>query len=154
MNTRLINRVVEHITKFPETYNQNIVAEECEISKQTPCGAIACFGGWTVLLGVPKSERHEAAQEHVALREAGRLLGLTGDESKFLFDISESDDPKENLRIIKRRLKAINQGRKIATRAIADWKKISEYVNSLNPPDAEVDIKTEDTGRLCYNVEF
>jgi hypothetical protein len=93
LNDKLINKVLEHITKFPESYDQNDVASPCNVSKGTPCGAMGCFGGWAILLGVPRKQRNELANKSLDLRDA----------------------PEEDLRTIKGRVKTIREARKKLT---------------------------------------
>jgi hypothetical protein len=108
LNDKLINRVIEHITKFPESYDQNDVASSCEVEKGTPCGAMACFGGWTVLLSdIPKKERQNRVSE-VDLGRAEELLGLTEEEADFLFD-GATGTAKSDLKTVKQRVKEIRK---------------------------------------------
>jgi len=108
LNDKLINRVIEHITKFPESYDQNDVASPCEIEKGTPCGATACFGGWAVFLAeIPKKERQDRAPE-VDLGRAQDLLGLTDLEGNFLFE-GATGSAKSDLKTLKQRVKEIRR---------------------------------------------
>jgi hypothetical protein len=109
LNDKLINRVIEHITKFPESYDQNDVAMSCEITKKTPCGSIGCFGGWAVLLGVPKKDRQKMAP-NVHWGTAAEVLGLTNDESDFLFE-GATGNPKADLKVVKERVSRIRETR-------------------------------------------
>jgi hypothetical protein len=111
LNDTLINRVIEHITKFPESYDQNDVAISCEITKKTPCGSIGCFGGWAVLLGVPKEHRQKMAPK-IHLGAAADVLGLTDDESDFLFE-GATGNPKADLKVVKERVARIRETREL-----------------------------------------
>lgn len=111
LNERLISKVLDHIKAFPGSYDQNEVASSCSITKKTPCGAIGCFGGWAVLLGMKKSERHYEA-DNVDLATAEELLGLTSDEADFLF-AGGSGVASEDRRTIERRLKDIRDARQL-----------------------------------------
>jgi hypothetical protein len=109
LNERLIGKVLKHIKAFPETYNQNIVADSCDVTKKTPCGAIGCFGGWAVLLGIPKRQRSDKV-DSVDLDTARDLLNLTEKEADYLFDES-TGSPRKDYRIILKRLEAIRKSR-------------------------------------------
>jgi hypothetical protein len=111
LNERLITRVMQHIKKFPESYNQNTVADSCDKTKGTPCGAIGCFGGWAVMLGMPMRDRHDNAAHGVMLDDARDVVGLTEDEANYLFD-SATGVPKSDYKIIQDRLKNIHNARK------------------------------------------
>jgi hypothetical protein len=84
LNEALIRKTLKHIKEFPESYDQNDVASECDVTKKTPCGAIGCFGGWMVLLSKPRKAR-QAFADNVDLEEARELAGLTSEEADFLF---------------------------------------------------------------------
>ena len=111
LNEPLIAKVLEHIKRFPEAYDQNDVARSCSISKGTPCGAIGCFGGWAVLFGYPKRERSDVA-ESVDLDEAAEVLGLKEDEANFLFDVA-TGNPKDDYKTIVKRLADIRNARTV-----------------------------------------
>jgi hypothetical protein len=116
LNENLIKKVLEHIRRFPESYDQNDVARSCDVTKKTPCGAIGCFGGWTVLIGIPKSKRQHKAflidnGNGLALNKARDLLGLTDCEADFLFDMG-SGNARQDYQLIQRRLKHIREARK------------------------------------------
>jgi len=113
LNERLIAKVLEHIKAFPDSYNQNIISEETEVTKRTPCGAIGCFGGWTVLLNAPKKERPILASSEVDLSEAGELLGLTRKEQDYLFK-GASGNPRKDYKTILQRLDNIRAAREVA----------------------------------------
>jgi|SRR6267142_4627648 len=111
LNERLITKVLAHIKAFPEAYDQNDVADSCSVTKGTPCGAIGCFGGWAVLLGFRKSERHDVAQG-VDLSDARDLLGLEENEANHLF-ATASGNPKKDYKTIVKRLAEIRAARKL-----------------------------------------
>jgi len=111
LNEALIRKTLKHIKDFPESYDQDTVASECEITKKTPCGAIGCFGVWMVLLSKPKKER-QAFAESVDLDAARDLAGLTEEEADFLFDTTGSGDSKKDYKTIVKRLEHIRAQRK------------------------------------------
>jgi hypothetical protein len=114
LNERLIAKVLEHIKAFPESYNQNIVSVETEVTKKTPCGAIGCFGGWAVLLTNPKSQRPILAASEIDLSEAKELVGLTSEEGEYLFDVAEGNS-KRDYKTIVGRLNNIRAAREVAS---------------------------------------
>ena len=132
LNEKLIGKVLKHIKAFPRSYEQDIVSRECEVTKQTPCGAIGCFGGWAFLLSQPKKKRQRLAQEQEdeeTLPKAAKLLGLTGDESEFLFDTTANYDPKEDYKVIQRRLTHIRKSRALAIKKQNSWTKSPSWMN-------------------------
>jgi hypothetical protein len=112
VNVPLINEVLAYIKKFPDTYDQNAVANSVPVTKENKCGAIGCFGGWAVLLSMPLKKRHEYADD-VTLNKAQKLLGLTPEEGNFLFG-GASGDPVDDYNLIKRRLTHIRESRCVA----------------------------------------
>jgi hypothetical protein len=109
LNEPLIKETLAHIKRFPGSYDQSDVATACDVTRETPCGAIGCFGGWMVLLGAAKTKRHDLAPK-VTLDKAQRLGGFTSQEADYLFDVA-GDDPKENYAIIVERLRNIREAR-------------------------------------------
>jgi hypothetical protein len=110
LNERLITKVLKHIKAFPHSYDQDDTASSCDVTKKTPCGAIACFGGWAVLLAMKKNERSSFTNE-VSLDDAQDVLGLTGDEANYLFATTGTRSPRRDYRIIIKRLKEIRTAR-------------------------------------------
>jgi hypothetical protein len=152
LNIKELNKAVRHITKFPETYYQNDITRTCNVTQQTPCGAIGCLGGWLVLLHHPVQNRHRiAAQggtwngEHFGVKLLGpepstaqSIAGLSRGEALFLFAGADGEDAKKNIKIIKRRIVQIRKARnKIA--------ELNKFFNSLP------DIKTEGEYRFKTN---
>jgi hypothetical protein len=137
LNERLINRTIEHIQVFPESYNQNEITKQCEVTKKTPCGAIGCFGGWGLLLSAPKSQRYELAANEGDLVKAAKLFGFTEEEGDYIF-AGGSGDPKEDLRTIKSRLKNIRNARGLLN------KKVSQLPEEATVSGGELSVEVED----------
>ena len=113
LNERLIGKVLAHIKAFPETYNQNEVAISCKVDAATPCGAIGCFGGWAVLLGVPKEQRSELACT-VQLDTAKDLVGFTENEADYVFaTVYGNHNAKKDYKTIVARLNEVRRARTI-----------------------------------------
>ena len=133
LNERLITKVLQHIKKFPESYEQDIISRECDKTKQTPCGAVGCFGGWAYLLSQPQKKRHQLASNDVhVLQEARKLLGLTGDESDFLFDTTGNSNPRADYKLIQKRLTHIRESRAVAIEKEKLLNKIDQLDEKIN----------------------
>jgi hypothetical protein len=133
LNEKLLNCVLEHIEREVERgstkYNQNdwgvvnwsLVAkaeavgedEACDID-QTMCGSGACFAGWACMLSMPvkewrKTMHADAFSWHL---EGQRRLGLTHEESNFLFAGTNLSNRQTQLNIVKERVEVIRECRK------------------------------------------
>lgn len=137
LNEKLIGKVLKHIKAFPKSYEQDTISESCEKTKETPCGAIGCFGGWAILLSNPVAERAKLAAKETQLDEARELLGLTEDESNFLFDTTGNHDPKKDYKVIQRRLTHIRESRAVADRIAKLRNEIDKLGNKKLTHDAE-----------------
>src|SRR5262245_39134194 len=117
LNEALIKKILEHIKKFPDSYDQNGVISSHEKTKDVPCGAVGCFGGWAVLLSMPKSKRQERAKmqqsSDTTLNEARDLCGFTQAEANLVFAGADGGDPEIDLSIVKSRIDAVRQARKM-----------------------------------------
>lgn len=128
LNDKLINCVLEHIErevkKGSGAYTQNRWAEIAIGSRQQPvkCGTTGCFAGWACLLSTPLTKWHETFAPDGDIEEvndrynwssvAAKKLGLTGDESVYLFDSAEGG-PSGQLNTIKERLANIRKARRL-----------------------------------------
>jgi hypothetical protein len=145
LNERLIGKVLAHIKAFPGSYDQNDVASSCDVSKETPCGAIGCFGGWAVLLSNPKTKRHDLAEEgYVDLGEAEELVGFTSEEANFVFE-SASGDPKDDYKTVVSRLNEVRRARKL----IAPLLKLPNSVD-VTSVQISVEDRNGDSRTLIY----
>lgn len=114
LNERLITKALEHIKKFPEAYDQQLITGSIDKTKDTPCGAVGCFGGWIKLLSIPKGARHDNAlhlDENNTLVEAGKMVGFTEQERDYVFATTDHQDPEVNYKIIVGRLQQVRIAR-------------------------------------------
>jgi hypothetical protein len=130
LNETLISKVLVQIKTFPEAYNQNTVADQTDVTKGTPCGAIGCFGGWALLLQYKKEKRHGVAgMDSMNLSKAQKLLGLTEEEGEYLFDTA-SGNPEKDYQTIIKRLEAIRVARVLVKKIVS----AQEELNKLPIP--------------------
>jgi hypothetical protein len=128
LNNKLINCVLEHIEREVEkgsgAYDQNRWAEIAIGSRQQPvkCGTTGCFAGWACLLSTPLTKWRETFAPDGDIEEvdarydwlgaAARKLGLTRDESIYLFNSAEGG-PGAQLETVKDRLGNIRRARRL-----------------------------------------
>jgi hypothetical protein len=128
LNNKLINCVLEHIEREVEkgsgAYDQNRWAEIATGSRQQPvkCGTTGCFAGWACLLSTPLTKWRETFAPDGDIEEvnetydwssvAAKKLGLTRDESVYLFHSAEGG-PSRQLNTIKDRLASICKARRL-----------------------------------------
>lgn len=117
LNEPLIEEVLAHITKFPLAYQQFEVVSYAFKTKKTPCGSVGCFGGWGVLLGMPKEKRRDFAKKASKgdddvdiLMKAEKLFGFTQIESNFVF-AAYGYSSEASLEELKKRLAAVRKNR-------------------------------------------
>ena len=126
LNEKLIAKVLKHISKDVRRLNQDtygmlksapIEDRGIAYDKWAPCNTQACFAGWTVLLSTPARLRKTLFDKRTGTMKglpwirAKELLGLTEDESDFLFKITCHPGPRRDLQIVKSRLEQIREGR-------------------------------------------
>lgn len=133
LNEKLIAETLRHIEKFPESYDQNDVVRQCQLSRKTPCGSIGCFGGWGYLLQFEKGVRRNQVYKVLnldtnVLSKAEKLFGFTPDEADFVFDGSETGDPKSNLKLIKDRLALVRIRREAAVETVKAANAVKNYL--------------------------
>lgn len=76
LNIELFKKVREKIATTPEAYDQDI--ESCN-DPRSPCGTVACIGGWADILSAPtETERRARMRGLVDLDRAADSLGLNG----------------------------------------------------------------------------
>jgi hypothetical protein len=92
MNVELLEKVKKHILAEPKRINMNNWCYKKPKSRGGPaCGTVGCIAGWTVLLSHPKKEWSHWTEvgknkfDHHVQSEAIRLLGITVDQSNYLF---------------------------------------------------------------------
>jgi hypothetical protein len=76
LNIELLKKVREKIATTPEAYDQG---NEAYNDQRSPCGTVACIGGWADILSAPnKAERDRRMRGFVDLDRAADALGLSG----------------------------------------------------------------------------
>jgi hypothetical protein len=133
LNEKHIAKVLKYMEDYPERYVQNLWLEYCGATKSADtesgytvadsrkgvCDTKGCFAGNSYLLGhidmKPKDVVKKLVEKDVELidyeADCAERCGLTLAESGYLTQGTETDDPAENLRIIKARLAIIRKRR-------------------------------------------
>jgi hypothetical protein len=106
-NAELAYRVLDYVTAHPEQHDQGFYVSRLDATNQPGplCGTVACFAGWTCLLGGDVLEFSE--DEGLVIRgsdlcvheRAEELLGLEvdGDQSFELFIETQDRDDQPGL---------------------------------------------------------
>lgn len=135
LNEDLIAKVLHHIEEDTKRYDQNIIGlrildmapkKKAELLKDQDlkekdfpdCGTKCCFGGWVLFLSTPANEiaglfNNVGDMKSDSLSKAAKLLGLNYEEHCYLFDGTDGNNPRNNLRIIKDRLHEIRTARQL-----------------------------------------
>ena len=127
LNEKLIAKVLKHISEDVWRLNQNTYGtlksapienrEGIAYDKWAPCNTQACFAGWTVLLSTPARlrktlfDKRTGSMKGLPWIRAKELLGLTEEESDFLFTSTYHSGPRRDLEVVKSRLEQIRKDR-------------------------------------------
>lgn len=78
LNIELFRAVRDKIIAAPEAYDQG---HEAYNDNRSPCGTVACIGGWADILSAPnESARRYRMNGRVNLDRAADALGLSGED--------------------------------------------------------------------------
>ena len=77
MNIELHNRIIEHIEKHPETWDQ----------ENYECGSKYCYGGWAIVFSCARGNAEKIFESGIAFGAAKQYLELTNVQSKFAFNM-------------------------------------------------------------------
>ena len=117
LNEKLLKCVLQYLESHPKNYNQNnwFSLRGSEQTREPFCGSTGCFAGWTCMLTLPEDVKWKdfcsVPQQYDAI--AQKKLGLTSIEADYLFGGTTARGPREQYKVILKRVAAIRRGRKL-----------------------------------------